>query len=98
MHGEAGDQHPARVGRVEQVAHLRGTAVGRHADGQAGRVAVHGMVAEILPDLVEGGFARAGQVEPLGGDPPLQLRGRALRDQAARVQDRDPVGQPVGLL
>jgi len=40
----------------------------------------------------------AGQVEPLGGDPLLELFCRALRDQAARVQDRDPVGEPVGFL
>ena len=34
-HREARDQPPARVGRVEQGPHLRGAAVGRHAQRQA---------------------------------------------------------------
>src|SRR5437763_1868992 len=46
-HGEAADQGAARVGRVEQRPHLRGAAVSRHAQRQAGRVPVHGAVAEV---------------------------------------------------
>jgi hypothetical protein len=63
---------PARVGLVEQGTHLPGAAVGRYADGQAGRVQVHRALAEIAADLGKGHRVRARQVEPAGGDPLLQ--------------------------
>jgi len=96
VHGKARDQVPARVDRVEQGAHLGGAAVGRHAHGPAGRVPVQRLIAEVAADLLEGGHVPAGQVQSLGSDPPFQLLGRALRDQAARVQHPDAAGQPVG--
>src|SRR6201981_325292 len=46
-HREAGDQDPARVGLVQQRAHLGGVAVGGDAHGQALRVQVPGTVAEV---------------------------------------------------
>src|ERR1700735_4777366 len=58
-HGESRDQAPARVGRIQQRAHLGGAAVGRHAYRQARRVQVHRLIAEITPDLGEGGCGRA---------------------------------------
>src|SRR5690242_9837175 len=47
LHGEAGDQGAAGVGRVEQRPHLGRAAVGRHAQRQAGVVAVDGPLAEV---------------------------------------------------
>src|SRR5580698_3882946 len=98
VYGEIRDQAAAWVGLVQQGTYLRGAAVGRYADGQVGRVQVHRALVEIAADLGKGHRVRARQVEPPGGDPLLQLGGRSLGDQVARVQDRDPVGQPVGLL
>ncbi len=96
-HREAGDQRPARVGRVEQRPHLGGAALGRHAQRQAGLVAVDGVVGKVAADLVEGGFARAGQVKTLDGDPLLELGGGALGDDAPAVQYRDRFRKPFGL-
>src|ERR1700683_1649359 len=73
VHGEIRDQAPARVGLVQQGTYLPGAAVGRYADGQAGRVQVHRALAEIAADLSKGHRVRALQVEPAGGDPLLQL-------------------------
>ncbi|MEU9845806.1 universal stress protein, partial [Actinomadura sp. NPDC048032] len=45
-----------------------------------------------LPGILEPQLQRA------GADLGLQLPGRVLRDDPAVVQDRDPVGEPVGLV
>src|SRR5580658_10976969 len=59
-HGEAGDQAPVRVGRVEQCPYLGGGAVGRHADGQGRPVEVHRALAAAPGDLCPGGLGEAG--------------------------------------
>ncbi|MGH3191887.1 MAG: hypothetical protein ACRDPY_35820 [Streptosporangiaceae bacterium] len=62
------------------------------------KVEVHRALAAVPGDLRPGRLGQAGQVQPLRADPPLQLGGGALGDQAAAVEDRDRVCQPIGLL
>src|SRR5947207_9862471 len=76
--GEAGDQVAARVGRVKQGPDPGGVALGGHAHGQVAVVGVHDQIAEVTDQLLEGAPAGAGQVQPLGGDLALELRGGAL--------------------
>ena len=84
---------------VEQRAHVRGAAVGGDAERQAARVAVDARARRAWRSAAcVGAPRRQRQVQPLAGDPPLELGGGALGDDAAAVDDGDAVGQPVGLL
>src|SRR5580704_6552993 len=70
--GEALEEGAAGVGLVQQGADTGGAPVGGHTDDPRGRVQVRGSRAEVVADLDEGFWARAGQVQPLGGYPLLE--------------------------
>src|SRR5690242_17424193 len=90
VQAEVRDQAAARVGPVEQRPDLGGVALGGHAHGQTPVVLVDQPVAEVPDQLLEGGPAGAGDVEPLGGDLALELGRGALGDDRAGVEDGDP--------
>ena len=99
VHGEARDQDPVRVGRVEQRADLGGAAVGRHADRQAGRVAVH-RTGRRSTGRPASKAAALGQVRSSRWAATRRFSSAAVPSaiDAPAVQDRDRSGQPVGLL
>ena len=62
-----------------------------------------GSLASVRPSSASTAAANASasasiELEPVVGDAPLELRRRALGDDAAAVEHGDAVGQPVGLL
>ena len=81
---------------LEQVAERRDVAVPGHAEGES-------LLVECRPVEQGSGCAqglRVGELEAdvAAADAPFQLVGGALGDDAAVVEDGDPVGELVGLV
>jgi PAS domain S-box-containing protein len=93
-----GDRAALGVDLVEQGAHVRRAAVRRDAERQAPLVAVDDALGEQAGDAFVGPGVGERQVQARAGDALLELRGGALGDDAAAVDDRDAIGEPVGLL
>ena len=98
VHGEPGDRASLRVDVVEQGTHVRRGAVGRQPDQQPGRFGVRDPGAEPSGRFPVRVGVDHGQVQPLVGEARLEAGRRAFGDDPPAVDDRDPVGELVGLL
>ena len=69
VHGEPLHRAAVRVNLIEQGPYVRGGPVGRHADGQAARLADDRPLAEAARDVLERRAARQRQIQSLRRPP-----------------------------